>query len=71
MFSTKITFFLVVEDPSLQIREDPNTGQKVLKGMGELQIEVLRERLHREYKLDVFMGPLRVCNFKILFILFF
>ncbi|KAF7629947.1 Tr-type G domain-containing protein [Meloidogyne graminicola] len=51
---------LIVEDPSLQLREDPNTGQKILEGMGELQIEVLRERLLREYKLDVFIGPLRV-----------
>ncbi|KAL7078314.1 hypothetical protein ACQ4LE_002695 [Meloidogyne hapla] len=51
---------LLVEDPSLQIREDPITGQKILEGMGELQIEVLRERLLREYKLDVFIGPLRI-----------
>lgn len=34
--------------------------------MGELQIEVLRERLLREYKLDVFIGPLRVCCFSLL-----
>ncbi|CAK5114617.1 unnamed protein product [Meloidogyne enterolobii] len=51
---------LLVEDPSLRIREDSNTGQKILEGMGELQIEVLRERLLREYKLDVFIGPIRI-----------
>ncbi|KAI1699604.1 elongation factor tu GTP binding domain-containing protein [Ditylenchus destructor] len=51
---------LCVEDPSLHIRQDQDTGQTVLEGMGELHIEVIKERLRREYDLNVFIGPLQV-----------
>lgn len=51
---------LAIEDPSLRIRQDNETGQTILEGMGELHIEVIKERLNREYGLNVFMGPLQV-----------
>uniref|UniRef100_A0A915E9M5 Tr-type G domain-containing protein n=1 Tax=Ditylenchus dipsaci TaxID=166011 RepID=A0A915E9M5_9BILA len=51
---------LCIEDPSLRVREDHETGQTIIEGMGELHIEVIKERLRREYGLNVFMGPLRV-----------
>lgn len=51
---------LVIEDPSIRIRKDHETNQTILEGMGELHIEVIKERLIREYGLNVFMSPLRV-----------
>ena len=51
---------LAIEDPSLHVRYDTETGQTILEGMGELHIEIIKERLHREYGLNVFMGPLQV-----------
>ncbi len=44
------------EDPSFKIREDKETGQTLICGQGELHLEVLIDRLLREYKLDVRVG---------------
>ncbi|KAI3413676.1 hypothetical protein GPALN_011162 [Globodera pallida] len=54
---------LTVEDPSIRVIEDEEAGQTILEGMGELHIEVMRERLLREYGMNAFFGPLRV-NYK-------
>ena len=51
---------LTREDPSLQVHVDPDTGQTVLSGMGELHLEVIHERLRSEYKVDADLGPLQI-----------
>ncbi|MFJ8552434.1 elongation factor G [Streptomyces sp. NPDC093676] len=51
---------LVEEDPSLALRADPETGQTVLSGMGELHLEVAVERIRRDHGLDPAVGRPRV-----------
>ncbi|MCK6552588.1 GTP-binding protein, partial [Myxococcota bacterium] len=51
---------LVVEDPSLSTEVDAETGQLVLSGVGELQLETAIERLREEHQLDVAAGRPRV-----------
>ena len=51
---------LVHEDPTLRVRLDEETGQRLLEGMGELHLEVIIERLRREFKLDVRTGKPQV-----------
>ncbi|GAP51106.1 elongation factor G [Streptomyces azureus] len=51
---------LTEEDPSLVVRTDPETGQTVLSGMGELHLEVAVEKLRRELGLEVNAGRPRV-----------
>ncbi|MDG4861046.1 elongation factor G [Streptomyces sp. T-3] len=47
---------LVEEDPSLAVKADPETGQTVLSGMGELHLEVAVEKIRRAHGLDVGVG---------------
>ncbi|MFG2333081.1 elongation factor G [Streptomyces sp. NPDC048604] len=47
---------LVEEDPSLVVRSDPETGQTVLSGLGELHLEVATEQLRRVHGLEVTVG---------------
>jgi elongation factor G len=51
---------LAEEDPSLVVRTDPETGQTVLSGMGELHLEVAVEKLRRAHGLQVNVGRPRV-----------
>ncbi|MEU8979256.1 elongation factor G [Streptomyces sp. NPDC048309] len=51
---------LVEEDPSLVVRTDPETGQTVLSGMGELHLEVAVEKIRRAHGLEVGVGRPRV-----------
>ncbi|MGW0086901.1 elongation factor G [Streptomyces sp. NPDC003393] len=51
---------LTEEDPSLVVRTDPETGQTVLAGMGELHLEVAVEKLRRAQGIDVNVGRPRV-----------
>jgi elongation factor G len=44
------------EDPSCEVRQDPETGQQVISGMGELHLEILLERMRREYKVQANTG---------------
>ncbi|MFD0318387.1 elongation factor G [Streptomyces flavalbus] len=51
---------LTEEDPSLVARTDPEAGQTVLSGMGELHLEVAVEKLRRDHGLEVNVGRPRV-----------
>lgn len=44
------------EDPSCRLRNDPETGQTLLSGMGELHLDILIDRLFREYKIHANVG---------------
>jgi elongation factor G len=46
----------VEEDPSLRVHTDAETGQTILRGMGELQLEMLVTRMSREFKVDAGVG---------------
>ena len=48
------------EDPSCRLRVDPETGQTLLSGMGELHLEILVDRLMREYKVQANVGKPQV-----------
>ncbi|XP_062828390.1 ribosome-releasing factor 2, mitochondrial isoform X3 [Anolis carolinensis] len=48
------------EDPSLKVRIDADTGQTILCGMGELHIEIIHDRIKREYGLETYLGPLQI-----------
>uniref|UniRef100_A0A8C9VZP8 Elongation factor G2 n=1 Tax=Scleropages formosus TaxID=113540 RepID=A0A8C9VZP8_SCLFO len=48
------------EDPSLKVKTDPDSGQTILCGMGELHIEIIHDRIRREYSLETYLGPLQV-----------
>lgn len=48
------------EDPSLKITVNDETGQTVLGGMGELHLEVIRDRIRKEYKIDAELGELQI-----------
>ncbi|MGE0614110.1 MAG: elongation factor G [Bacteriovoracia bacterium] len=47
---------LAVEDPSFRVRADADTGQTLISGMGELHLEIIVDRLKREFKLDANIG---------------
>ena len=44
------------EDPTLRVEEDPETGQRVLRGMGELHLQIAGERLRREFNVNIRVG---------------
>ena len=47
---------LAVEDPSFSVRTDPETGQTLISGMGELHLEIIVDRLVREFKVEASVG---------------
>ncbi len=51
---------LLQEDPSLRVRTDEETGQTILSGMGELHLEVIIDRMKREYKVEANVGAPQV-----------
>lgn len=51
---------LVEEDPTLSFNTDEETGQTVLRGMGELHLEIIIERLKREFKVEINQGAPQV-----------
>lgn len=51
---------LAEEDPTFQVRIDPDSGQTVINGMGELHLEILIDRLRREFNVECNQGPPQV-----------
>ena len=55
---------LVAEDPTLQMRQDPRLGQTVLAGMGELHLDVVLDRLRREFGVGTNSGRPQVAYYE-------
>ncbi len=53
-------FALSEEDPTFRVRSDEETGQTVISGMGELHLEVLVDRMLREFKVEANVGKPQV-----------
>ena len=51
---------LVNEDPTLKVATDPETGQTILAGMGELHLEIIVERMKREFNVEANVGKPQV-----------
>jgi len=51
---------LASEDPSLRVSSDQETGQTVIKGMGELHLEIIVDRMRREFKVEANVGAPQV-----------
>jgi elongation factor G len=51
---------LVEEDPTLRVKTDEETGQTILSGMGELHLEIIVDRMRREFKVEVNQGAPQV-----------
>jgi elongation factor G len=51
---------LAQEDPSFRVASDPESGQTVIKGMGELHLEIIVDRMKREFKVDANVGAPQV-----------
>jgi elongation factor G len=57
---SKALYALSEEDPTFQVRTDEETGQTVISGMGELHLEVLVDRMLREFRVDATVGKPQV-----------
>jgi elongation factor G len=57
---SKALFALSEEDPTFRVRTDEETGQTVISGMGELHLEVLVDRMLREFSVDANVGKPQV-----------
>ncbi|MDR1667695.1 MAG: elongation factor G [Bacteroidales bacterium] len=51
---------LAEEDPTFQVRTDPDSGQTIINGMGELHLEIILDRLRREFKVECNQGEPQV-----------
>ncbi len=51
---------LLSEDPSMRVRTDEETGQTILSGMGELHLEIIVDRMKREFKVECNVGAPQV-----------
>ena len=51
---------LAVEDPSFRMRTDEETGQTIISGMGELHLDIIVDRMKREYKVEANIGKPQV-----------
>lgn len=53
-------FNLSREDPSISVKNDEETGQLLVSGLGELHLEILRDRIALEYGIKAELGKMRV-----------
>ena len=51
---------LAMEDPSFKVHSDPDSGQTIISGMGELHLEIIVDRLKREFKVECNVGEPQV-----------
>jgi elongation factor G len=51
---------LAEEDPTFRVKTDEDSGQTIVSGMGELHLEIIVDRLRREFKVEVNQGPPQV-----------
>jgi elongation factor G len=51
---------LLAEDPSLQVKSNEETGQTILSGMGELHLDIIVDRMRREFKVETNVGAPQV-----------
>jgi elongation factor G len=51
---------LAMEDPSFKVSSDPESGQTIIAGMGELHLDIIVDRLRREFKVDANVGDPQV-----------
>ncbi|NLA08910.1 MAG: elongation factor G, partial [Microbacteriaceae bacterium] len=51
---------LAEEDPTFRVEQNPETGQTVIKGMGELHLDILVDRMKREFKVEANVGKPQV-----------
>jgi len=51
---------LAEEDPSFRVRTDEETGQTIISGMGELHLDIIVDRMRREFKVDCNVGAPQV-----------
>ena len=51
---------LMAEDPTLHVKQDEDTGQTILSGMGELHLEIITSRMQREFNTNVNVGKPQV-----------
>ncbi|AMR28466.1 elongation factor G [Hymenobacter psoromatis] len=57
---------LIEEDPTLRVNTDTETGQTILRGMGELHLEIIIDRMRREFKVEINQGAPQVAYKEIL-----
>jgi elongation factor G len=51
---------LAEEDPTFNVKSDEDSGQTIISGMGELHLDIICDRLKREFKVNVHVGPPQV-----------
>lgn len=57
---------LIEEDPTLRVNTDEDSGQTILRGMGELHLEIIIDRLKREFKVEINQGAPQVAYKEVL-----
>jgi len=56
----RVLQYMMIEDPTLHVRYDPETGQRLIAGMGELHLEIVVDRLRRNHRVPIHVGKPQV-----------